>query len=499
MRVCNAVNVWPLPQKMIEDGQSIQLSKTFTIVSTSASSVVSFAIEKYKNIIGVGLDDSGFSKLEIIIRSKNEKLALDTQYGYNITLSNDHGTLSTESVYGVLYGLETFSQLIVNNTITHNKVEIVDFPDYVHRGIMIDTGRRFIPVHTVKMLLDSMPYNKLNVLHFHLSDFCRVSIESKHFPELTAGLTGLQGGFYTQEEIKDIIEYARLRGVRVIPEIDIPGHSLGFKPMDIYGMEFCDESKQQLYGDSEGHTYKLLTTYLEEILSLFPEPFVHLGCDETQVHGRCNVETAASLEKQIFDFVYNTLGKRPIAWEESLFIKHSMIPAGVVSAWTQHVNQEVIDAGYDSIENYNGIFYLNNVWASYNNMWVDIKHLSLSSNNHGTNKAQLFGGEVSMWTDNYCYINQCGAWSGDLPIGYKLYDPSYDTQFEESIMSIIYPRAIIAAGSFWHYDNSIDKQSSELLELYKMANTRLIERNIMTCPSECTCNEITKCGKNYIE
>merc|ERR1719506_724675 len=91
------------------------------------------------------------------------------------------------------------------------RIAVEDFPDFVHRGIMIDTGRRFWPVPLVKNVIDVMSFNKLNVLHLHASDMCRVAVESKLFPELTESLGGIKEGHYAQEDIVDLIAYGRDR------------------------------------------------------------------------------------------------------------------------------------------------------------------------------------------------------------------------------------------------------------------------------------------------
>lgn len=110
-------------------------------------------------------------------------------------------SITAETIYGAIYGLETFSQLVSNGQFNYTFIEITDEPTYVHRGVLLDTGRRFFNMDTVKTILDGMLYNKMNVLHWHLSDWCRVALESKIFPMLTAGLVDLQAGFYTQVKI----------------------------------------------------------------------------------------------------------------------------------------------------------------------------------------------------------------------------------------------------------------------------------------------------------
>lgn len=102
-----------------------------------------------------------------------------------------------------------------------------------------------------------MLYTKMNVLHWHLTDYCRASFESETYPILTDSLKGDHVGSYSHSTVKEILEYAKERGVRIIPEVDIPGHSLGFAALSEVGMQFCDDNKVQLFADPEVYHYYL--------------------------------------------------------------------------------------------------------------------------------------------------------------------------------------------------------------------------------------------------
>ena len=117
--------------------------------------------------------------------------------------------------------------------------EIQDWPAYSHRGFMVDTGRRFWPVAVLRWLMDGMQLNKLNVLHLHFSDFCRFAVASAVFPELAVNLTGVQAGVYSREDVVGIVSYGLARGIRVIPEVDLPGHARGLLPLEARGLQFC--------------------------------------------------------------------------------------------------------------------------------------------------------------------------------------------------------------------------------------------------------------------
>ena len=198
------------------------------------------------------------------------------------------------------------------------------------RGLLVDSGRRFAPVPLLKTIIETMAAVKLNVLHLHLSDYCRFGVESKRYPNLTAALTGANAGHYTHADVNDIVAYAGDRGVRVIPEFDVPSHSLGFLPVaSPGGLEFCSTCAyaptgcvpSQLYGTPG--TAKVLKDVFEEMAGLFTDTVFHVGGDETFVKAgkgeRCTPNSTAYLEKQVVDAVANDYGKTPAGWEQVLF------------------------------------------------------------------------------------------------------------------------------------------------------------------------------------
>ena len=127
-----------------------------------------------------------------------------------------------------------------------------------------------------------MSATKLNVLHLHASDFCRFGVESKIYPNLTEALTGIHAGFYSQSDVADLVKYAADRGIRIVPEFDIPGHSRGFVPVQSEGLSFCEpnsDTKNQLHGTSG--TYEVLHNVLGEMSKLFPDNVFNIGSDET--------------------------------------------------------------------------------------------------------------------------------------------------------------------------------------------------------------------------
>ena len=207
---------------------------------------------------------------------------------YHLEISANHVVLSAPNPLGILHGLQTFLQL-VRTTPQGFSVPVVtidDQPRFPWRGLMIDVSRHFMPVPVIERDLDGMEAVKLNVFHWHLSDDQGFRAESKKFPLLQKD--GSDGLYYTQDQIRDVIEYARDRGIRVVPEFDMPCHTTSW----FVGYPELASGKGQYqiarrYGvldaamdPTKDSTYKFLNTFIGEMADLFPDPYFHIGGDE---------------------------------------------------------------------------------------------------------------------------------------------------------------------------------------------------------------------------
>ena len=207
---------------------------------------------------------------------------------YHLEISANHVVLSAPNPLGILHGLQTFLQL-VRTTPQGFSVPVVtidDQPRFPWRGLMIDVSRHFIPVPVLERDLDGMEAVKLNVFHWHLSDDQGFRAESTKFPLLQKD--GSDGLYYTQDQIRDVIEYARDRGIRVVPEFDMPCHTTswfvgypdlgsGKGPYQIARRYGVLDSAMDPTKDS---TYRFLNTFIGEMADLFPDPYFHIGGDE---------------------------------------------------------------------------------------------------------------------------------------------------------------------------------------------------------------------------
>jgi hexosaminidase len=215
-----------------------------------------------------------------------QELGEDESYVLDVTASG--AKLSAANSLGVMRGLQTFLQLIEisSSGFAAPAVHIEDAPRFPWRGLSIDVSRHFIYVDTLKRNIDAMEAVKLNVLHLHLSDDQGFRVESKDFPKLT-GL-GSDGLFYTQAEIRDLIAYAADRGIRIVPEFDMPGHStawfVGYPSLSSGPGPYSIERRWGIFDPAmdptREDTYKFLDKFIGEMAELFPDHYFHIGGDE---------------------------------------------------------------------------------------------------------------------------------------------------------------------------------------------------------------------------
>jgi hexosaminidase len=216
--------------------------------------------------------------------------------GYTLDVSSNGVKVEASTAAGLYYGSMTLAQLLSGgSSVELAGVHIEDHPRFKWRGLMLDTARHFFTVADVKMVLDQMGQHKLNVFHFHLTDDQGWRVEIKRYPELTqVGAwrtppdgTGVYGGFYTQEEIRDIVRYATARHITIVPEIDLPGHAqavvAAHPKLSVPGDQPKVSSNwgvnDYLYNTDE-YSLTFVKNVLDEILQLFPAKYIHLGGDE---------------------------------------------------------------------------------------------------------------------------------------------------------------------------------------------------------------------------
>lgn len=215
-----------------------------------------------------------------------QELGEDESYRLDVTARQ--AVLTAPNPLGVLHGLQTFLQLLhaTPDGFAVPSVVIDDQPRFPWRGFMLDSGRHFMPLPEVRQTIDGLEAVKLNVFHWHLSEDQGFRVESKLFPLLQQ--KGSDGLFYTQDEIRDVIAYARDRGIRVIPEFDMPGHTtawfVGYPDLASAPGPYQIERRWGVFDPamdpSREETYAFLDRFLGEMTALFPDAYFHVGGDE---------------------------------------------------------------------------------------------------------------------------------------------------------------------------------------------------------------------------
>ncbi|MDT5157477.1 MAG: hexosaminidase [Acidobacteriota bacterium] len=354
----------------------------------------------------------------LLIEARGPGLAVpsvEEDESYTLDVSDKQAVLRAATVVGALRGLETFLQLVEGDREGYfvPVVSIDDKPRFRWRGLLIDVGRHFEPVEVLKRNLDAMAAVKLNVFHWHLTEDQGFRVESKIFPRLHQ--MGSDGLFYTQEQVRDVVAYARERGIRVVPEFDIPGHStswlvghpeLGSAPGP-YTIERGAGIFEPALDPTREEVYKFLDSFLGEMASLFPDAYMHIGGDENEgKQWERNPRIQAFMkEKGIKDnralqtyFNQHLLkilqkhGKRMMGWDE---IFQPDLPKDIViHSWRgQTALAEAARRGYDGVLS-NG-YYIDLVYPTSDHYLND--PVPEGSTLTPSEAAHVLGGEATMW------------------------------------------------------------------------------------------------------
>jgi hexosaminidase len=337
---------------------------------------------------------------------------------YSLEVTSSAAQLSAPNPLGALHGLQTFLQLVEASPagFAAPVIAIQDAPRFPWRGLMVDVGRHFIPLDVLRRNLDGMAAVKLNVFHWHLSEDQGFRVESKTFPKLHE--MGSDGLFYTQDEIRGFIAYARDRGIRVVPEFDMPGHStawfVGYPELASGPGPYSIERKWGIFDPAMDPTrdsvYTFLDDFIAEMAALFPDPYFHIGGDEVNgkqwgqnpeiqqfmtLHNlRNNQELQAYFTGRVQKIV-SSHGKTMVGWDEVL--TPGMSQHTVIQSWRGTDALTVaVKQGYFGLLS-NG-FYLDLMWPASRHYAVDpvtgeAGALSMEE------KARILGGEATMWDE----------------------------------------------------------------------------------------------------
>jgi hexosaminidase len=292
------ISIIPEPQH-VEAGQgSYQLDANTGIDApgdTRSREIVSFLRDAIKEETGIHLSDSAHA--HGIVLAIDPSVKGDEAYRLSVTRQGVIIQASTDK--GLFWGVQTLRQLLPlerGSSVAIPSVQIEDAPAFAYRGFMLDVGRHFYPASFIKKQLDLLSYYKINTFHWHMTEDQGWRLQINRYPKLTSvGAWRTEadgsryGGFYTQAEARDVVEYARLRNITVIPEIEMPGHSVA--ALASYPELSCTKqpiSVATTWGvlkdiDCVGdpNTFVFLQHVLDEVIAIFPSQYVHIGGDET--------------------------------------------------------------------------------------------------------------------------------------------------------------------------------------------------------------------------
>ena len=362
--------------------------------------------------------DAANAKLLVEARGPGKTVpAVDEDESYTLEVGERQAVLRAPTVVGALRGLETFLQLLEGDRqgFYFPAVSIDDKPRFRWRGLMMDIARHFQPMEVVKRNLDAMAAAKLNVFHWHLTEDQGFRIESKKFPRLHQ--MGSDGNFYTQEQAREVIAYAAARGIRVVPEFDLPGHAtswlVGHPELGSAPGPYTIERKPGIFNPSLDPTreevYKFLEVFFTEMAALFPDAYMHIGGDENtgkqwrenpkiqEFMQRKGFKDALALQTYFNQRMLKILqknGKRMMGWDE---IFQPDLPKDVViHSWRgQKALAEAARRGYDGVLS-NG-YYIDLIFPTTDHYLNDPL-----PEGHGLTEAEaahVLGGEATMWAE----------------------------------------------------------------------------------------------------
>jgi hexosaminidase len=370
---------------------------------------------------------------------------------YTLDVSSSGAKIHASNPLGAMHGLQTFVQLVAigPDGFAAPAVHIEDQPRFPWRGLMIDVARHFAPVEVLKRNLDGMEAVKLNVFHWHLSENQGFRAESKKFPKLQS--EGSDGEFYTQDEMRDVIAYARDRGIRVVPEFDMPGHStawfVGHPELASGSGPYQIERRWGVFDPAmdptSDKTYKFLNELIGEMAKLFPDLFFHIGGDEVngkewdanpkiqaymKTHGIKNNEALQAYFSQRVQELVVKHGKTPVGWDEILIpgvpkniVIQSWRGADSLAAAAKQGYRAILSKGY----------YVDLGWSAAQHYAVDPMAGAAASLTPEQQKL-ILGGEACMWSE---YVNP------------------------ENVDSRIWPRTAAIAERLWSPQNTTDVNS----------------------------------------
>jgi hexosaminidase len=456
------LSLMPMPAKVqLKTGQLV-IDASFTVGISGPSDVqLQRAVERFLDNLRrqtgmppLDMKVADATQARLVVHSERASKVvqeLGEDESYSLEVSSSGAKLDAATTLGIMRGLETFLQLVESTSdgFAVPAIAIQDNPRFPWRGLMIDVGRHFIPLDVLKRNLDGMAAVKLNVFHWHLSENQGFRVESKKFPKLQE--MGSDGLYYKQDEVRDLIAYAHDRGIRVVPEFDMPGHStawfVGYPELASGPGPYQLERKWGVFDPAmdptQEKTYEFLDAFIGEMAQLFPDRYFHIGGDEVngkqwdananiqafmRAHGlKTNQDLQAYFNTRVQKIV-SKHGKTMVGWDEIL--RPDLPKDIVVQSWRgQDSLAAAAKQGYRGILSFG--YYVDLMWPASRHYAVDPMSDAVA-NLSPDEKKLILGGEACMWSE---YVSP------------------------ENVDSRIWPRTAAIAERLWSQQNVTDVDS----------------------------------------
>lgn len=485
--------IWPEPEVLVLGTTSLTVDDGFEFILKTSSSILERAASRYKELLNVPKDTEQYPLRNCVVTvedSSEDTLGLSMDESYSLTISKSgECNIDAVSVWGAMYGMETFAQLCVRGSTAesvpvvlseHIPVSVKDRPRFAHRGLMIDTSRHYLPLSTVRSLIDSLPTSKFNVLHWHIVDAQSFPLVLGSVPELAKGAYS-PDLVYSMQNLQDMVQYARDRGVRLVIEVDVPGHAASWTKGYPQIMADCFVKYSYNINDfalnpTLDETYSVVGDVLKDIQDATGSKFLHIGGDEV-VYGCWANDTGVTdwmseHQMETFDdllgyFVSRAdqiifdLGATPIHWEEVFTAGIRPDPRDLFQVWTEQTKvQAIVQANYSVIVSPSDVWYLNIASNDWMTMYTYEPTVNLTSAEAG----YIVGGEVAMWGEHVDEVN---------------------------IESIVYPRAAAVAERLWSPASVTDTEKAH--DRLLVHRCRLTQRGVRASPVE-----PGYCGVTYV-
>jgi len=444
------LNLMPMPSNLQVGTGQLPIDRSFSVIisghrdATLERRAQRFIAElsRQTGMLLQPVTASGTATLTIHAEQGSDSLQkLGEDESYELAVSESGAKLSAPNPLGILHGLQTFLQLVQTgaNGFFVPVVSIKDQPRFAWRALLIDVGRHYIPVDVLKRNIDGMAAVKMNVLHLHLSDNEGFRVESKKFPKLHE--MGSDGLYYTQDEIRDLVAYAGDRGIRIMPEFDMPAHSrswfVGYPELASTRGTYKIEpgGVDTVIDPTQERAYKFLDKFIGEMGKLFPDAYFHIGGDEVNgkpwdenpkiqefihSHGMKNNQDLQAYFNQRLLKILSKHHKIMVGWDEIL--RPDLPKSIVVQSWRgQESLATAAQQGYSGLLSFG--YYLDLMWPAARHYAVD-PMAGGAANLTPEQKSRILGGEACMWGEWISPENlDSRVWPRTAAIAERLWSP----------------------------------------------------------------------------